>query len=418
MERGGSRGPGVPRRDERGLRRRPSPRSCWAARCATARSCPRSASRSACRCSTGTGSSPGRPGTGKTKTLQVMAGQLSRAGVPVLRGRHQGRPDRARRARRRDEPEGHRARHERSAGRSSRPAIPVEFLSLSGKLGAQVRATVHSLRAAAARQGPRPQRDPDVDPRARLQVLRRQRPAAARPDGPDDDAASSSRPTRASRSSTSTAGCRARRSASSSARSSILEQEGADVFFGEPEFDVDDLLRTTPDGAGDHQRPRAVRRHGPAAPVQHVHALDARPALPGAARGRRPAQAQAVLLLRRGAPAVRRRVGGAHGPGRADGPAHPLEGRRGLLRDPGPDRRPVVGPGPARQPGPARAAGVHARGRRRPAQDRPDVPDDRLLRRRGDDHVARDRRGAGDGPLAARRADAARGDPARCRPIR
>jgi DNA helicase HerA-like ATPase len=30
----------------------------------------------------------------------------------------------------------------------------------------------------------------------------------------------------------------------------VLEQEGADVFFGEPEFDVEDLLRTTPEGAG------------------------------------------------------------------------------------------------------------------------------------------------------------------------
>ena len=30
----------------------------------------------------------------------------------------------------------------------------------------------------------------------------------------------------------------------------MLEQEGADVFFGEPEFDVDDLMRTTPDGKG------------------------------------------------------------------------------------------------------------------------------------------------------------------------
>lgn len=29
-----------------------------------------------------------------------------------------------------------------------------------------------------------------------------------------------------------------------------LEQEGADVFFGEPEFDVDDLLRVSPDGQG------------------------------------------------------------------------------------------------------------------------------------------------------------------------
>ncbi len=30
----------------------------------------------------------------------------------------------------------------------------------------------------------------------------------------------------------------------------VLEQEGADVFFGEPEFDVDDLMRTTPEGEG------------------------------------------------------------------------------------------------------------------------------------------------------------------------
>lgn len=29
-----------------------------------------------------------------------------------------------------------------------------------------------------------------------------------------------------------------------------LEGEGADIFFGEPEFDVDDMLRTTPDGRG------------------------------------------------------------------------------------------------------------------------------------------------------------------------
>ena len=29
-----------------------------------------------------------------------------------------------------------------------------------------------------------------------------------------------------------------------------MEQQGADVFFGEPEFDVMDLIRTGPDGAG------------------------------------------------------------------------------------------------------------------------------------------------------------------------
>ena len=30
----------------------------------------------------------------------------------------------------------------------------------------------------------------------------------------------------------------------------VLEQEGADVFFGEPEFEVEDLIRTTSDGQG------------------------------------------------------------------------------------------------------------------------------------------------------------------------
>ena len=54
--------------------------------------------------------------------------------------------------------------------------------------------------------------------------------------------------------------------------------------------------------------------------------------------------------------------------------------------------------------------------RRRPAQDRPHVPDDRPLRRRADDHQPRHRRGAGHGPVAQGRPDAARRhapDPAR-----
>ena len=65
-----------------------------------------------------------------------------------------------------------------------------------------------------------------------------------------DDAQVPRRPTRASRSSPTTAGCRRRRSGVLLRSIVVLEQEGADVFFGEPEFDVDDLLRTTPDGAG------------------------------------------------------------------------------------------------------------------------------------------------------------------------
>ena len=86
----------------------------------------------------------GATGTGKTKTLQLLAGQLSKAGVPVfisdIKGDVSGiaapgdatNPkvqERAASLNLTFEPSGH----------------PVEFLSLSGMLGAQVRATVHSF---------------------------------------------------------------------------------------------------------------------------------------------------------------------------------------------------------------------------------------------------------------------------------
>src|SRR5882757_578111 len=86
----------------------------------------------------------GATGTGKTKTLQHLAGSLSKAGVPVfisdIKGDVTGiaAPGDATNPKVIDrvtsmawtfEPSGH----------------PVEYLSLSGKLGAQVRATVHSF---------------------------------------------------------------------------------------------------------------------------------------------------------------------------------------------------------------------------------------------------------------------------------
>ena len=340
-----------------------------------------------------------------------MAGQLSQAGVPVFVADIKGDVTGLAAPGDATNPEGRRALP--SLGLDLQAAgHPVEFLSLSGKLGAQVRASVHSFGPLLLGKVLDLNETQTEHPRAGLQVLRRQRPAAARPQGPGDDAQVPRRPTRASRSSPTTAGCRRRRSGVLLRSIVVLEQEGADIFFGEPEFDVEDLIRTTPDGEGIvcilelsdvMDQPRLFSTFM----LWMLAQLYETPA-----RGRRPAQAEAVLLLRRGAPALRRRVGGADGPGRADRPAHPLQGRRRLLRHAGPDRRPVVGPGPARQPRPARAAGVHARRRRRAPQDRPDVPDDRLLRRRADDHLARDRRGAGHGPLAARRADAAGGDPA------
>ena len=129
-----------------------------------------------------------------------------------------------------------------------------------------------------------------------------------------------------------------------------LEQQGAGVFFGEPEFDVGDLLADDARRRGHDQHPGALGRDGQAAPVQHVHALAARPAVPRPARGRRPAEAEAGLLLRRGPSPLRRRIRRAHGAGRADRPPHPFEGRRRLLRDAGPDGHPAERPRPARQP--------------------------------------------------------------------
>ena len=88
------------------------------------------------------------------------------------------------------------------------------------------------------------------------------------------------------------------------------------------------------------QRARAARRAGPAGALLDVPHVAARRAVPGAARGGRPGQAPAGLLLRRGAPAVHRRVDGLPHAGDADRPADPLEGRRRLLRHAEPQGRP------------------------------------------------------------------------------
>ena len=65
-----------------------------------------------------------------------------------------------------------------------------------------------------------------------------------------------------------------------------------------------------------------------AAALRDVPALAAVGALRAASRGRRPGQAGAGLLLRRGAPALHRRAEGAGRQGGAGGAADPLQGRR------------------------------------------------------------------------------------------
>ena len=87
----------------------------------------------------------GATGTGKTKTLQLMAEQLSAMGVPGVRRRREGRPDRAQPARARRATGSTSPR--RRAGLEWSPAgVPVTFLSLGGLgPGVPVRATVSSF---------------------------------------------------------------------------------------------------------------------------------------------------------------------------------------------------------------------------------------------------------------------------------
>src|SRR5262245_6227564 len=85
----------------------------------------------------------GATGTGKTKTLQLMAEQISAAGVPVFLADLKSDLSGLAAA---GEPGERVSARAKDAGYVWKPApCPVEFLSLTGKLGAQLRATVSSF---------------------------------------------------------------------------------------------------------------------------------------------------------------------------------------------------------------------------------------------------------------------------------
>ena len=190
----------------------------------------------------------GATGTGKTKTLQLLAGQLSKAGVPVfvldVKGDLTGLA---------------------APGEATNPKVieraaslnwtfdasghPVEFLSLSGELGAQVRATVSSfgpLLLGKVLDLNETQTsilalvfkycDDNDLPLLDLKDLATTLKFLASDEG---------KPILAEY------GGMSKASVGVLLRSIVvLEQEGADAFFGELEFDVADLLRTAPDGSG------------------------------------------------------------------------------------------------------------------------------------------------------------------------
>ncbi|TME83258.1 MAG: DUF853 family protein [Chloroflexi bacterium] len=190
----------------------------------------------------------GATGTGKTKTLQLMAGQLSKAGVPVFVSDIKG--DVTGIASQGDAANPKIQERAASLGWTYQPSgHPVAFLSLSGKLGAQVRATVHSfgplllgkvldlnetqtsilsLVFKYCDDNQLPLLDL-ADLRTTLTFLTSDDGKAALADYGGISAAS--------------LGVIVRSIVS-------FEQEGADIFFGEPEFDVGDLMRQAPDGTG------------------------------------------------------------------------------------------------------------------------------------------------------------------------
>ena len=145
--------------------------------------------------------------------------------------------------------------------------------------------------------------------------------------------------------------------------------QGAEAFFGEPEFDTADLLRAAR-RQGRRLPAGAAQPAGPAGAVLHLPDVAAGRPVPRPARGRRRGQAEAGLLLRRGAPAVQRRLEGVPGRDRPDRAADPVEGRRRLLRHPDPEGRAGRRAGPARLPGPAPAAGAHPERRQGAEGDR------------------------------------------------
>jgi DNA helicase HerA-like ATPase len=190
----------------------------------------------------------GATGTGKTKTLQSIAGQLSLAGVPCLVADIKG--DVSGMA---------------MPGDASNPKVqervkelkldfkasghPVEFLSLSGKPGAQIRASVHSfgpllLGRVLALNDTQTSilslvfKYCDDNNLALLDL--KDLTTTLKFLGSDE-----AKPILADY------GGIAPASLGVIQRAIVnLQQQGADPFFGEPEFDVDDLLRITPAGQG------------------------------------------------------------------------------------------------------------------------------------------------------------------------
>jgi DNA helicase HerA-like ATPase len=188
----------------------------------------------------------GATGTGKTKTLQLLAGELSDAGVPVFLADLKG--DLSGLAKPGVPTEKLQSRCRDLKITFSPKAHPVEFLSLTGKQGAQVRATVSSfgplllakvLALNDTQQGVLTLLFKFCDDH-HLPIL----------DLPDLKAVLAYLQGLDSQQLAGYGGMAKAALGVLNRKLVELEQQGADLFLGEPEFDIMDLLRTTPDGKG------------------------------------------------------------------------------------------------------------------------------------------------------------------------
>ena len=189
----------------------------------------------------------GATGTGKTKTLQVIAEQLSAAGVPVFLADVKGDVSGIAAP---GAPGDRVTKRAADTGYAWHPAgFPVEFLSLTGAYGAQLRATVSSFGPLLLAKvlGLNPTQSSVLslvfkycDDKGLLLL-----------DFPDLRAVLQYLTSDEGEGELAQYGGMSKASVGVLMREMVeLEQQGAEHFFGEPEFDLADLLRTSDDGRG------------------------------------------------------------------------------------------------------------------------------------------------------------------------
>ena len=293
----------------------------------------------------------GATGTGKTKTLQLLAEQLSANGVPVfaadIKGDLSGLSVPG-------EPSDKLTARTASVGQEwTATGFPTEFYAIGGQgVGVPVRVTMTRVRPDPARQGARPQRDAGVLAGPGLLLLRQAGAAAARPRrparGPAVPHRRRGREGRAQDDRRALAPDRRR----DPARAGRVRGPGCRRVLRRAGVRDQGLPAHHRGRPRHHQPARAAQPAGPAGALLDLPDVAARRPLPRPAGGGRPRQAQAGLLLRRGAPALQRRLRRVPRPDRADRAADPVQGRRRLLRDAVAHRR----PGRRARPSSARAS--------------------------------------------------------------